>query len=96
MTHIIAYTYEAGTHCLNCAKRRDMASGFRIDKDRPRAHQLDENGIPYGATDREGNSVHPIFSTDETSAQIARSDGGHDLTCDTCLEVIEPHFDGAS
>lgn len=40
---------------------------------------LDEHLIPYDAVDREGNPVHPIFSTDEQPEP---------LYCGDCLEEI--------
>lgn len=53
MTTTIGYTYDADTHCLDCTVNR---FGDAID------FQSDQ-----GAIDSEGNPVHPIFTTDETS-----------------------------
>ena len=55
-TDIVAYTYEADVHCLDCARARfvgvTMAAG----------EELDEHGIALSATDNEGNPVHPVFA----------------------------------
>lgn len=71
---IIAYTYDADAHCVECAKKRkfkfDAAhEGFR------QAHRRDEHGLPEFCRDSEGNPVRPIFSTDEISTP---------LSCGTC------------
>lgn len=63
---IVAYTYDADTHCPSCAEKR---------------WGLEEHGrwVREDATDREGNTVHPVFSTDELE----------DLeVCGTCREMI--------
>jgi len=60
---IIGYTYEADYHCGVCTEKR-----FRhgVEWVEGSASDLDENGVPFTAKDREGNIVRPIFSTDET------------------------------
>lgn len=67
--NITAYTYEAAAHCVACTRRRFG----RADESTP----ADANGIPdapHTPTDREGNKVCPVFSTDENAAGY----------CDTC------------
>ena len=59
---IIGFTYEADTHCVDCATARFPGGLY------------DE---PY-AEDGEGNQVHPMFDTDEhseanTAVHAARS-----------------------
>lgn len=50
---IVGYTYEADTHCLDCATKR-----FK--------DHLDSNGfVREYVTDTEGNPIHPIFLGDE-------------------------------
>lgn len=49
MVTVIAYTYEADVHCMECTIRR-----FGI-------LEL----LACEAKDSEGNPVHPVFSTDE-------------------------------
>lgn len=71
--NIIAYTYEADFHCYDCTLDR-----FGIGGD-----------IPDNAKDNEGNSVHPVFSTDETPARLSTEDGGYDVTCGDCHCIIE-------
>lgn len=70
---IIAYTYEAGVHCIACTQKRahgtlEIGLGFRFHPDSlnsPDHEAVDEHGISIHAVDREGNPIHPIFSTDE-------------------------------
>ena len=69
MTTVIAYTYEADFHCVHCAKER-----FAQPSDDPDLH-----GIPYDATDSEGNNIHPVFSSDEVLVNIY---------CRDCLDII--------
>ena len=67
--NITAYTYNAAAHCVACTRRRFG----RASESMP----ADANGIPdapHTPTDREGNKVRPIFSTDENAAGY----------CDTC------------
>lgn len=54
---IIAYTYEAEVHCPACTR-----DSF---KRRKATEWVDENGISDVCEDRDGNPVHPVFSTDE-------------------------------
>lgn len=99
---IIAYTFEADVHCIDCTAARfahSPSNGFfwvehnnnpvnRRSYGKPgiftsytgngEETALDEHRIPELATDREGNPVHPVFSTDE-----------HDFThCGTCREEL--------
>jgi hypothetical protein len=58
---IIAYTYEAGVHCPDCTRARfkdQPLDGLSND-------DLDQHWLRYGLTDREGNPIHPVFTTDE-------------------------------
>jgi len=61
MTRVIAYSYDADVHCPSCAYRMFGPGRESV----PAPGFTDEHGIPYGALDREGNAVHPVFSTDE-------------------------------
>ena len=68
---IIAYTYDADVHCVHCTQ---MQFG-----DTRKEWSTDEHNIPHEAQDSEGNSIHPVFSTDE-----------HDFThCGTCGDELE-------
>ena len=68
---VIAYTYEADVHCPTCAANRFAHSSVS-------GLELDEHGIWYGHTDREGNLIHPVFDIDE-----------HDFThCGDCHEEL--------
>ena len=87
---IIAYTWQADTHCPACTKRAANA-GYNRKKthrlDKRRRTEYDEHGV------HDGFDAHPVFTTDETSAQLPVQDGGCDLACGTCRMVITPHYD---
>lgn len=86
MPAIIAYTYEAAAHCIDCARER-----FSFAKASCAEH-CDENGLEIYALDANGNDVRPIFSTDETCADLPLDAGGCDLVCDTCRKTINAHY----
>jgi hypothetical protein len=67
MPSIIAYTYEAAIHCPACTRLRFQ----KIDQVTVRIDDM--------CTDREGNLVRPVFSTDETPPGES---------CDDCHEVL--------
>src|SRR5206468_10817677 len=83
---VIAYTYEADWHCIACTKART----FRCDGTHPYAEPgLDENGIAMDLIDREGNVLHPVFSTDELPCHIPSSEGGYNpVSCGDCHDEI--------
>lgn len=84
---VIGYTYEADCHCVQCAKTRHQARGFTINTNGPEGADLDEHDIPYGATDREGNFIHPIFPTDEM--QYDEDGKAMDTVCGDCSAIIQ-------
>lgn len=60
MSHIIAYTGDAAILCPCCAIQK-YNGGY------PGAFhgmESDEHGMSFAATDREGNWVRPVFTTD--------------------------------
>ena len=63
MPRVIAYTFEADVHCADCAVQ--AAAGGRLAADPGGPLGTDEHGLPFALRDREGNPVHPVFSTDE-------------------------------
>lgn len=63
MPSIIAYTYEADVHCIDCT--RECADVGLLKRVPPLRLDTDEHGIAFDLIDREGNPVHPVFSTDE-------------------------------
>ena len=80
MPSIIGYAYEAASHCPSCAKL--AVQRMQRDPQHPYAGQgEDEHGIPGDVVDREGNVIHPMFSTDNNP-------GGE--WCDDCGEEIAP------
>jgi hypothetical protein len=58
---IIAYTYDADIRCPDCARNRFCSPEA---KQAP-ADDIDEHGLLLVQEDREGNVIHPVFSTDE-------------------------------
>ncbi len=60
MSRIIGWTYEADYHCNDCALKRFGEIGLRNPETK----------------DREGNPLHPVFSTDEVLEDIHCGDCG--------------------
>lgn len=76
---VIGYAYDADYHCPHCAQR-DAACGI-LKRYPPLKMGTDGNGLALDLIDREGNPVHPVFSTDEAI-------GGEDHP--VCGECGEP------
>lgn len=72
---IIAYTYEADVHCPACTR----LYAFRRGQYGAHLGKADQHGIVERATDREGNTIRPVFDIDE-----------HDFThCGDCGKRLE-------
>lgn len=65
MPRIIAYTYDADVHCPACTRFDSGSKRLTLPIQVPMS-ALDEHGLHESLVDREGNPVHPVFSTDET------------------------------
>ena len=85
MTHsfeIIAYTYEADCHCLECTRKRFGS-------------ETNSSYEQQGITDNEGNNIHPIFAGDEIRSGTACGDcfeiiyGYQDNPCVECINLNE-------
>lgn len=63
---LVGYIYEADHHCIACTLKRHATQPFALTDPLHLGPGLDENGLPYAATDSEGNSVYPLFDTEET------------------------------
>jgi len=102
---IIAYTYEADTHCIACTVKRYQANGFdtappalaryiiRSDKEISAGYE-DANGIGYLALDYESNPLHPIFSIDEWQElddSFLTGNPTQYLACSDCHDVIDEY-----
>lgn len=73
---IIAYTYDADVHCVDCAKK----TTFRLDPDSLTLdNQYDEHGLSIYSLDSEGNPVHPVFSTYEQLEPLFCGDCGEEI-----------------
>ena len=101
---IIAYTYEADYHCIECTRVRfgDSKGDLAITNGQKWCDAL------WPTLDNEGNLVHPVFSIDEwydINKPSVFADGtcDHDwdwqcvcndtqyLACGDCHEVIEEY-----
>ncbi len=85
MEHLIGYAYEADVHCIVCTKARHATSKFTTGNSSDHGPGWDntlsdENGIPFGAIDAEGNAIWPMLSTDKEA-----EDGEY---CSDCSEMI--------
>ena len=96
--NIIAYTYEADYHCVDCTVKRYKAHGF-YDRHGKQSRsnyggQVDWHGVHVYIHDSEGNLVHPLFSTDEWQEfdeGFIEENPTQYLTCGDCHEVIEEY-----
>lgn len=92
---IIAYTYEADYHCIDCTRKRFSDTPTSRIK---WTYEVDENGIwndsQFPTLDTEGNLVHPLFSTDEwqefDEGFLAENPTQY-LACGDCHEIIETY-----
>ena len=98
---IIAYTYEADTHCIACTRSRYLQGtsylpsspvyGQRDDRDEARR---DANAIPHQQRDDEGNLVHPLVSIDEwqelDESYLADNPTQY-LACGDCREILDTY-----
>ena len=88
---IIAYAYEADTHCIACTVKRYEADGFNNQYGekmlRSKGGAVDEHDVNLFAHDYEGNPIHPMFSTDEwqelDEGYLAENPTQY-LTCSDC------------
>ena len=76
---IIAYSYRADVHCVECAKKHCAAGLELLQVDKLVNVRVDEHGLPHNLTDVEGNTIRPVFSTDEQLEP---------LHCGDCLQPI--------
>jgi len=100
---IIAYAYEADTHCIACTVKRYEADGFNNQYGekmlRSMGGAVDEHDVNLFAHDYEGNPIHPMFSTDEwqefEEGFLAENPTQY-LACGDCHTIIEEytHEDG--
>lgn len=74
---VIGYTYEADVHCPSCAF--NAAAVGLLKREQPLALGSDEHGLAFDLVDREGNPIHPIFSTDEGADVEVCGDCGEEL-----------------
>jgi hypothetical protein len=92
---IIAYTYEADYHCIDCTRDRFADSPCASIK---WTHEVDENGVwndpQFPTLDNEGNLVHPLFSTDEwqelDESFLAETPTQY-LACGDCRKTIDAY-----
>lgn len=64
MVAIVAYAWCADICCPECTKAAYNVNVLKPDAHSPNYGHFDEHNLP-DMIDREGNRVHPVFSTDE-------------------------------
>lgn len=70
---VIGYAYMADLHCPSCTATDARNGRLEVNNYHPHAvslssspaGNLDEHGLHFNLTDREGNLIHPIFDIDE-------------------------------
>ena len=85
---ILAYTYSADYHCLDCAYKAFGVESSYLD--------LDENGIPMDQQDDENNFVHPVFSGDEwmeLDEDYLLENPIQYLECSDCYKILDTYKD---
>ena len=95
---IIAYAYEADTHCIACTVKRYQADGFDNEYGEKMLHSMggavDWHGVNLFAHDYEGNPIHAMFSTDEwqefDEGYLAENPTQY-LACGDCHTIIEEY-----
>ena len=95
MSNILAYTYEADYHCIDCTRKRFFYLYVEPNRSIVTTNsETDENGILYTQDDNEGNRVHPVFSTDEwqeLDEGYTSENPTQYLACGDCHTVIEEY-----
>jgi hypothetical protein len=62
---IYGYAFEADAHCVPCTQKATQR--MKLDHNHPYAMGescKDDQGVEYDLVDREGNLIHPLFTTD--------------------------------
>jgi hypothetical protein len=63
---ILAYTYQADYHCVDCTRKRFFYLYVEPNRSIVTTNfETDDNGILYTQLDSEGNFVHPVFYSDQ-------------------------------
>jgi hypothetical protein len=91
---IIAYTYEADTHCIACTQDR-FSDIYRDDVRIKWTNHVDENGVwddpKFPTLDNEGNEIHPVFHEDdwmELDESFCMENPVQKLICGDCHELL--------
>ena len=96
---VIAYTYEADHHCIDCTVKRYQSGEFdKAPTDYPyyNGNDTDQNRVGYDSLDSEGNYVHPVFSTDEWQnfdPSFLADFPTQYLECGNCHTIIDEYTD---
>ena len=83
---ILAYTYIAAYHCIDCAR-----VAFAVESPNKENPDIDENDIPIDQVDDEGSSVHPIFDFDdswELDPDFITENPTQHLACEDCHKIL--------
>ena len=81
---LLAYQYEADTHCIDCTDKRFSTTGplspFRLDI--------------FNQVDKEGNFVHALYGIDEwyeLDDWVVEENPIQYLACGTCHAIIDTY-----
>ena len=94
---IIANTYEADFHCIDCTtrnKRFQRSLCIHYIQGTPCNNCRDSNGLLYEQKDNAGNLVNPVFSTDEwqeLDEGFIEENPIQYMACGDCHEVIDSY-----
>jgi len=94
--HIIAYTYVADHHCIDCTVEKfHYSKQTWINWDFNIPHPAsDENGIHVAQEDSYGEIVHPVFSWDEwqeLDESYLSENPTQRLICGDCFKTIDEY-----
>jgi hypothetical protein len=101
--NIIAYTYEADYHCIDCTQTRFLWAWNNPELTCKltehchwisHTHEVDYHGIGYEVSDNEGNLVNPVFNTDEwqeLDEGFIEENPTQFMACGDCHEVIDSY-----
>jgi hypothetical protein len=94
---IIAYTYGADYHCIDCTTRNKKFQRtlcIHYIQGKPCNNCRDSNGLLYEQKDNDGNLVHPLFSTDEwqeLDPSFLEDNPTQYLACGDCHKTIDEY-----
>ena len=83
---ILAYTYMAAYHCIDCTRVAFAVESSNVD--------LDENDIPIDQEDKWGDYVRAVFDFDswmELGERYIKENPRQYLVCEDCHTILDTH-----